>query len=182
MRRMLLFILLSVSLLLVASSCSKEQDSKRYASKNDVTSVVEALAAEKEEASSKVQLDVPTVKVPASNVGEIDVDLTAMSSSVVYSAVYDMITNPASYIGKVIKMTGPIAMYQDPSSDKRYFACIIRDATACCAQGMEFELGSRYSYPEDYPELGTEVTVVGTFDTYTEGQYQYCTLRNASLL
>ena len=174
--------LLLILIVFMVSSCSKEQDSKSYVSKNDVTSVIEALAAEKEEASSKVQLDVPTVKVPASNVGEIDVDLTTMSSSVVYSAVYDMITNPGSYIGKVVKMTGPIAMYHDPSSDKRYFACIIRDATACCAQGMEFVLNSSYSYPEDYPELGTEVTVVGTFDTYNESQYQYCTLKNAQLL
>lgn len=30
--------------------------------------------------------------------------------------------------------------------------------------------------------LGTEVTVVGTFDTYNEGQYPYCTLKNAQLL
>lgn len=30
--------------------------------------------------------------------------------------------------------------------------------------------------------LGTEVTVVGTFDTYNEGQYQYCILKNAQLL
>ena len=34
---------------------------------------------------------------------------------------------------------------------------------------------------EDYPEIDEEITVVGVFDTYMEGEYRYCTLRNASL-
>jgi len=170
---------LSILLLLIFLflSCSKEQSKKTYAEKNDVTSVIESLAAEKNDNSSKVQIDDPTVTVASSNIGKVDVDLTTMSASVVYSAVYDMISNPSSYKGKVIRMNGPLAMYQDPSSGKRYFACIIMDATACCSQGIEFELNSRYSYPEDYPDLGTEITVTGTFDTYKEGEFQYCTLR-----
>ena len=38
-------------------------------------------------------------------------------------------------------------------------------------------------YPEDYPEPGAEITVVGTFDSYTEEQegnyYIYLVLRDA---
>ncbi len=177
MKTRVVLLSLLLSLILLLSSCSKEQSTKSFADKNDVTSVIESLAA----SSSKVQIDVPAVKAAPSKVGKVDVDLTTMSASVVYSAVYDMISNPSSYKGKVVRMKGPLAMYQDPSSGKRYFACIIKDATACCSQGIEFELGGRYSYPEDYPELGTEITVAGTFDTYKEGEFQYCTLRNAVL-
>lgn len=53
--------------------------------------------------------------------------------------------------------------------------------TACCAQGMEFVLTDDYSYPNDYPREGDEITVTGVFDTYMEGDYMYCTLRDANL-
>ncbi len=111
----------------------------------------------------------------------IDIDLTTMSSTMVYSRVYNMMVSPEGYIGKTIKMKGPFAIYYDEAADKYYFACIIQDATACCSQGIEFELGAEYSYPEDYPEEGEEICVVGVFDVYTEDQYRYATLRNAEL-
>ena len=31
----------------------------------------------------------------------------------------------------------------------------------------------------DYPEMNSEITVAGVFDTYMEGEYMYCTLKNA---
>ena len=108
----------------------------------------------------------------------IDVDLTILSSTVVYSEVYNMMYLPEEYIGKTIKMRGMFSSYHDEATDKYYYACIIQDATACCAQGIEFELEGEHS-PDEYPEEGEEVTVEGVFDTYVEGEYTYCTLRNA---
>ena len=112
----------------------------------------------------------------------IDVDLTTLSSTMVYSEVYNMMYEPDNYIGKTIKMDGLFASYHDESTGNHYFACIIQDATACCAQGMEFILTDDYSYPDDYPEEGGPITVVGVFDTYMEGDYMYCTLRDASIV
>ncbi len=110
------------------------------------------------------------------------VDLTALSSTMVYTEVYNMMTSPDNYIGKTVKMSGSYAVYHDESTDKYYHACIISDATACCSQGIEFELTDDYTYPDDYPEEGGQVCVVGTFDTYQEGDYTYCTLREAKML
>jgi hypothetical protein len=112
----------------------------------------------------------------------IDVDLTALSSTMVYSEVSNMMVEPEQYIGKTVKMDGLFAYYHDEATDNYYFACIIQDATACCAQGIEFVLTDDYSYPEDYPQVDDEICVVGVFDTYQEGSYTYCTLRNAQLL
>ena len=112
----------------------------------------------------------------------IDVDLTALSSTMVYSEVYNMVSAPDEYIGKTVKMKGPFAVYHDETTDNYYFACVIRDATACCAQGIEFELADKRTYPDDYPEIDEEICVVGVFDTYKDGEYTYCTLRNAKLL
>lgn len=111
----------------------------------------------------------------------VDVDLTMLSSTMVYSEVYDMMYYPENYIGKSVKMKGMYAGYHDESTDKYYHACIIQDATACCAQGIEFEPTDDYKYPDDYPAEGQEVCVAGVFDIYEEGENRYCTLKNARL-
>lgn len=112
----------------------------------------------------------------------IDVDLTVLSSTMVYSQVYNMMMTPENFKGKVVKMQGSYSCFYDDASGKYYFACIIQDATACCSQGIEFVLTDDYKYPDDYPTDGDIVTVQGVFDTYYEGDNMYCTLRNAKLL
>ena len=108
---------------------------------------------------------------PAQASGESDVDLTTLSSTMVYSEVYNMMCEPDRYLGKRIKMNGQFAVYENPNTGAVYTACIIMDATACCSQGLEFVLAGEHSYPADYPEPGTEITVVGTFQTYEENGY-----------
>ena len=107
----------------------------------------------------------------------VDVDLTGLSATMVYSEVYNIFTAPDDYIGKTVKMEGIMASFHDDRTNKDYYACIIEDATACCAQGLEFEL-ARGEYPKD----GEIVTVVGVFDTYKEGEAMYCILRDAEIL
>ena len=113
---------------------------------------------------------------------DIDVDLTAISGILVYSEVYNMMSTPENYKGKKIKMEGTYTIYFDDTYSTRYDACIVQDATACCATGIEFELSDELKFPDDYPKEGETITVEGIFDTYDEGSYTYCTLRNASLL
>ena len=112
----------------------------------------------------------------------IDVDLTKLSSTMVYSEVYNMMYTPDDYIGKIVKMKGQFAYYEDPETKAQYFACIIADATACCSQGLEFVLTGEHTYPNDYPELGSEITVSGTFELYEENGSQYCRLTDAELV
>ena len=111
----------------------------------------------------------------------VDVDLTIMSGTMVYSEVYNMVYYPEDYIGKKVKMNGLFSSYHDEATGKDYFACIISDATACCSQGIEFVLTDDYKYPDDYPKEGGNITVAGVFDTYMEGDGRYCTLRDAQL-
>ncbi len=107
----------------------------------------------------------------------VDVDLTKLSSTMVYSEVYNMMSSPENYMGKRVRMKGSFAYAE--GDGRYYFACIIADATACCAQGIEFVLKDERKFPEEYPTKGTEITVVGIFDTYIEGTYQYCQLIDA---
>lgn len=124
---------------------------------------------------------------PVQNADDIDVDLTKLSSTMVYSEVYNMLYyDPESYYGKAIKMNGVFSIYQMvvdgvAQPDPVAYGCIIADATACCAQGMEFVLEGDFAYPEDYPELGTEITVVGEFQPYEENGMTWYHLINARM-
>ena len=116
----------------------------------------------------------------ASGSPEIDVDLTKMSATMVYSEVFNMLYTPEDYLGKTVKMDGNFTWYHDEDSGRYYYACIIQDATACCAQGMEFVLAEEKPF-EDYPAEGAFITVQGTFSTYEENGYTFCTLRDAAM-
>lgn len=112
-------------------------------------------------------------------VKSVDLDLTQLSSTLVYSEVYNMLITPDDYKGKIIKMKGLFNQYTDEQTGKTYNAVIIPDATACCQQGLEFELPDKTN-PNF--EQGAEITVVGTFDTYSEGELLYCHLKNAKII
>ena len=59
---------------------------------------------------------------PTQGSGLVDVDLTKLSSTMVYSEVYHLIYNPDDYIGKTIKMEGQFAYYENPDTKDQYFA------------------------------------------------------------
>ena len=113
--------------------------------------------------------------------GSVDVDLASMSGTVVYSQVYDMMCNSDAYVGKMIRMAGNYSYYYDEASGNDYHACIIQDATACCAQGIEFEPVKGFTDEASRPAESEVITVTGVFDTYIDGEMMYCTLRNADV-
>ena len=110
----------------------------------------------------------------------VELDLSVLSGTVVYSQVYDMMMEPERYMGMQVRMKGSFSYFQDPSTMKEYFAVVIADATACCAQGIEF-VWDGHKYPEDYPPLDTELTVTGTFNTYEENGLTYLQLKDAEV-
>ena len=127
-------------------------------------------------------------ETPLSSTPGIDIDLTALSRTMVYSEVYNMLYfYPEDYYGKTVKMTGLFNVYQWVDENGVVldmpvaYACIISDAAACCAEGMEFVLEGDYTYPDDYPELGTEITVIGEFQSYEENGVTWYHLVNARL-
>lgn len=115
------------------------------------------------------------------NGSSVDVDLTQLSSTMIYSEVYNMMTKPEDYIGKTVKMKGNFNLFSDEAQQNYYYACVIQDATACCSQGLEFILAGNKKYPDDYPKENEEITVTGVFETYFEGESRYCHLIDATL-
>ena len=123
----------------------------------------------------------PSVELPDSSNGEFDVDLTILDSTMVYAQCYDMVYNPANYEGKTVRVRGPFAYFLDEDTNKEYFAVLISDATACCSQGIEFVLAGEHTYPDDYPETDTVITVVGKFNSYEENGSPYVQLLDAEI-
>ncbi len=121
-------------------------------------------------------------EAPAENTEElsydnVEVDLTQMSATMVYSEVYNMLTQPDNYLGKTVKMEGQYTEHYNEMTDKTYYACIILDATACCAQGMEFALAN--GFPGEKPKEGDMICVAGVYDRYEEDGFPYYTLNHA---
>jgi len=110
----------------------------------------------------------------------VDLDLSLLSGTVVYSQVYDMMMEPERYLGQRVRVKGNLSYFQDPQTLKEYFAVVIADATACCAQGIEF-VWNGHRYPDDYPPLDTELTVTGVFGTYEENGFAYLQLKDAEV-
>ena len=112
---------------------------------------------------------------------KIDVDLTSLSSTMVYAEVFNMIMNPENYDNKIVKMKGQFALFEDMENGKPFYACVIPDATACCLQGFEFVPLPEYNYPKDYPKVDSEITIVGKFE-YDENNFGYCRLIDARFI
>lgn len=164
------------------SACGSEKDEGTTDNQTPNPSVSQNQTTEKSSESA------PITSKPAQSADGIDVDLTKLSSTMVYSEVYNMMYSPDDYVGKTIKMEGQFAIYQATDEngalipDQIYFACVIADATACCSQGLEFVLAGEHTYPDDYPELGNEITVTGTFELYEEDGFQLCRLVDAEMI
>lgn len=110
----------------------------------------------------------PENDVPVSKPDDEIVDLTKLSSTMVYSQVYNMMIKPEEYIGKTIKMKGVYYANYNPDLDVYYHFVIIKDATACCAQGLEFILNGEHTDRSDYPASQTPVEVTGIWGSYEE--------------
>jgi hypothetical protein len=124
------------------------------------------------------QINYQTEKVP------VDVDLTEMSSTMVYAEVYNITNNPDKYMGKTIRMSGPYqASYYDETG-LYYHYVIVEDAAACCAQGLEFIWNGEHTFPDDYPLAQAKIEVTGVFGSYEELgiTYYYLAVDNIVLL
>lgn len=176
--------LLFIALLILLASCS----SNSHGSKNNIMASLfnseESSVASIDVVDSFIDSNESSIDIPSAPAYEkIDVDLTTMSSTMVYSQVLTMLDHPSDFVGKTIKMVGPFRPFASTNPDYCYPAIVVEDATACCASGIEFLL---YGIPrcspkggDGYPALNERATIVGRFETYLEGTSMYVHLVDA---
>ena len=185
MMKRILCLLLAVCMAVSLCACGKGSEKDAG---NDASSSNEESSASAESIPMPKEQETPEEsEQPQASSDGAAVDLTVLSSTMVYAEVYNMLYNdPESYLGKTVRARGEFSIYQlvvdgvlQPAPAA--YACIIADAAACCAEGMEFVSESDLTYPDDYPELGAEITVVGEFQAYEENGMTGHHLINARL-
>lgn len=177
----------TIMMMLFTVSCGSTEDiedvQEETTTGDEVLAIIEEqMAAEAEEEAKILEEQEQEASEAMTSTEGVDIDLTTLSATMVYAEVYNMYAYTDEYIGKIIKMEGTFYYYEDPDSGNIYFAVLVQDALACCSQGIEFVLEGDYVYPDDYPEYGEELTIIGEFDQYEEDGTIYCHIKNASFV
>ena len=167
MKRILTVFIICAVLLVSLAACGEKSDEQppQPAKTEDVTNETSGSVTEP---AGTEPAEEPPVTGKVVNTSDIDVDLTKLNSTMVYSEVYSMVNEPDEFLGKTIKVQGAFNASYFDQTGKYYYFIVISDATACCAQGLEFIWSGDHAYPQDYPENGTTVEIVGTFGQYDE--------------
>lgn len=166
----------------IEEEMKKEQEKKENAEnekaiKNDFQAT--------EEDVKEINEDKNEEKKKAENVGgenqkDIDYDLTEMNSDMIYATVFMVVQDPESYAGKTFKIYGNSYTFPTTEGKSMTHYCLIKDALACCAQGLEFISSNS---DEKYPDDGDEIVVTGTLESYTveDIPMPLCRLVNAKI-
>ena len=114
---------------------------------------------------------------PAFARDKIDFDLTKTNPTFLYVQVLNMLKEPKPYNGKTVRIRGAFEVHEN--EERRTYNCVVQDATACCSQGLPFEMAENLNYPDDFPERGKMITVTGKFRIFKEKGYSRIALVNA---
>lgn len=155
----------------------KENAENEKALKNDFQATeedVKEINEDKNEENKKAE------NVGEENKKDIDYDLTEMNSDMIYATVFMVVQDPESYAGKTFKIYGNSYTFPTTEGKSMTHYCLIKDALACCAQGLEFISSNS---DEKYPDDGDEIVVTGTLESYTveDIPMPLCRLVNAKI-
>jgi len=107
------------------------------------------------------------------------VDLRAMSATMAFATVSNMANDPEKYVGLTVRMSGTFMTFELGPGREKATACVIKDATACCAAGLEFSLAQK---PKSPLREGAAIAVEGVFTIEKEAGMDFAILKNARLL
>ena len=160
-----IFVVLMIILLLVGCN-KKEEATVDLKKENDEQIISDA------DYQSKIEEDVVEEEVDD---GEIDIDLSELTSIMAYCEVCNIISDLDNNKGKRIKIRGLLEYYEDLETKEKIFGCTVMDATACCSLGLMFVPVDDTNLPEKY----SIVNVTGVLEVYEKDGYELCRLKDA---
>ena len=160
-----IFVVLMIVLLLVG--CNKKEEATVDLKKENDEQIISDV-----DYQSKIEEDVVEEEVDD---GEIDIDLSELTSIMAYCEVCNIISDLDSNKGKRIKIRGLLEYYENPETKEKIFGCTVMDATACCSLGLMFVPVDDTNLPEKY----SIVNVTGVLEVYEKDGYELCRLKNA---
>lgn len=160
-----IFVVLMIVLLLVG--CNKKEEATVDLKKENDEQIISDV-----DYQSKIEEDVVEEEVDD---GEIDIDLSELTSIMAYCEVCNIISDLDNNKGKRIKIRGLLEYYEDPETKEKTFGCTVMDATACCSLGLMFVPVDDTNLPEKY----SIVNVTGVLEVYEKDGYELCRLKDA---
>lgn len=160
-----IFVVLMIILLLVG--CNKKEEATVDLKKENDEQIISDV-----DYQSKIEEDVVEEEVDD---GEIDIDLSELTSIMAYCEVCNIISDLDNNKGKRIKIRGLLEYYEDPETKEKTFGCTVMDATACCSLGLMFIPIDDDNLPEKY----SIVNVTGVLKVYEKDGYELCRLKDA---
>lgn len=100
----------------------------------------------------------------------VELDLSVMGPGMAYATLYNILFEPASYVGQRLRVSGPYEENVIGASGVTYRFIVVADRQACCAQGLEFVLADDEAA---YPEPGLQVEICGVLESYQEDDQSY---------
>ena len=99
---------------------------------------------------------------------DVDLDISNLSSVLVYSQVVRILDEPEQYLGKTIRIKGQYySMFYEPTQQYCHYV-VVGDASLCCQVGIEFIWNGNHNHPDDYPAEKKIIEIVGLFSSYEE--------------
>ena len=92
----------------------------------------------------------------------VDYDLTTMNANMVYAQVFNLMLEPEKFENATFKIRGNFIKARGPQGQPAY-AVIIKDALACCQQGLEFI----WDFAGAEPRPDQEILVIGQYTLTT---------------
>ena len=165
-----IFIVLMTVLLL--AGCNKKEEATVDLKKENDEQIISSV-----DHQSKIDETIKEENVIEEEIddGEIDIDLSELTSIMAYCEVCNIISDLDSNKGKRIKIRGLLEYYEDPETKEKTFGCTVMDATACCSLGLMFVPVDDTNLPEKY----SIVNVTGVLEVYEKDGYELCRLRDA---
>jgi len=103
----------------------------------------------------------------------VDVDLTALSSTMAQAEFINILTNPSDYLGKTIRVRGPYFNINFQEFGEVFHFVMVIEGDECCRMGFEFILSGDYAYPDDFPSQYARIEITGVLSVIEHGEQNF---------
>ncbi|GBR76183.1 zinc transport system permease protein [Candidatus Termititenax persephonae] len=121
---------------------------------------------------------VPGLLIMLSFLTAADAKLVEIRENFFVTQTNEIYANALDYLGRTLKYEGIFSVYEDPDTQKKYYA-VIRYGPGCC--GTDLNAGFEVIWDKPYPETNAWVEAVGVLEEYDDSGIRALRLNLASL-
>lgn len=164
-------IILACLFVIFLSRCSKTNDLSIVTQNNAQEAISDTNNTIEVPKTEEIQKEVVTI-IPSNPYTEIpkkiDLDFTKMNYNMASSVMFEMMIEPGKCLDKTVKIDGQFET--SAYNGNRYFAVINWDLTGCCPTGLNFIPPDSMTYPFNFLENSSNITVTGIMKEAFNGE------------